>query len=266
MADGNRRLPGGGANPNAAVFTPGGGYGYNQQGPPRGAPPPPGYGQPPGFAPPPVRAVTWPSHEAQYCQQYGQYGGGQYNQPPPPPQQQQYGQYGGGGFQAPQQYGQYGGGQYGQPQQPQFAQPAPPTDEEQEWLEQQMTKASTVRPPALSRHVLVRRSTGAPRHRHVCLPPRPSPRPLTTFALCAALAQPAAPSNASFRPEEDDDEPEPVMPSAAAQPTPAADEKAPGDYDDVRECLANAPPPPLTPPPHRGRRHRCRGGPSLIHT
>jgi hypothetical protein len=84
MADGNRRLPGGGANPNAAVFTPGGGYGYNQQGPPRGAPPPPGYGQPPGFAPPPVRGATWPSHEAQYGQQYGQYGGGQYNQPPPP--------------------------------------------------------------------------------------------------------------------------------------------------------------------------------------
>jgi hypothetical protein len=106
------------------VFTPGGGYGYNQQGPPRGAPPPPGYGQPPGFAPPPVRGATWPSHEAQYGHQYGQYGGGQYNQPPPPPQQQQYGQYGGGGFQPPQQYGQYGGGQYGQPQQPQFAQPA----------------------------------------------------------------------------------------------------------------------------------------------
>jgi hypothetical protein len=156
------------------VFTPGGGYGYNQQGPPRGAPPPPGYGQPPGFAPPPVRGATWPSHEAQYGQQYGQYGGGQYNQPPPPPQQQQYGQYGGGGFQPPQQYGQYGGGQYGQPQQPQFAQPAPPTDEEQEWLEQQMTKASTVRPPALSRHVLVRRSTGAPR-----LPP---PTPIASSA------------------------------------------------------------------------------------
>ena len=147
MSDGNRRLPGGGANPNAAVFTPGGGFGYNQQGPPRGAPPPPGYGQPPGFAQPPVRAATWPPdiHAAQYGQQYGQYGGGQYNQPPPPPQQQQY--------------GQYGGGQYGQPQQPQFAQPAPPTDEEQEWLEQQMMKASTVRPPAMSRHVLGRRST-----------------------------------------------------------------------------------------------------------
>ena len=148
MSDGNRRLPGGGANPNAAVFTPGGGFGYNQQGPPRGAPPPPGYGQPPGFAQPPVRAATWPPdiHAAPYGQQYGQYGGGQYNQPPPPPQQQQYGQYG-------------GGGQYGQPQQPQFAQPAPPTDEEQEWLEQQMMKASTVRPPAMSRHVLGRRST-----------------------------------------------------------------------------------------------------------
>ena len=62
---------------------------------------------------------------------------------------------------AAQQYGQYGGGggHYGQPQQPQFAQPAPPTDEEQEWLEQQMMKASTVRPPAMSRHVLGRRST-----------------------------------------------------------------------------------------------------------
>ena len=105
-----------------------------------------------------------------------------------------------------------------------------------------------------------RSATSASPHAH-CLV-----RSLPARALCAALAQPAAPSNASFRPEEEDDEPEPVMPSAAAQPTPAADEKAPGDYDDVRECLANAPPPPLTPPPHRGRRHRCRGGPSLIHT
>ena len=57
------------------------------------------------------------------------------------------------------------------------------------------------------------------------------------------------------------------MPSAAAQPTPAADEKAPGDYDDVIEM-------PYQPPPLRLRRRLIAadatgaavGEPSLIHT
>ena len=98
--------------------------------------------------------------------------------------------------------------------------------------------------------------------------PRPSPHPLTTFAVYAALAQPAAPPIPSFRHDEEvDDEPEPVMPSAAAQPTPAADEKAPGDYDDVIEM-------PYQPPPLRLRRRLIAadatvaavGEPSLIHT